>query len=291
MNRIRGHNRRRIKDFLVNIWDIVICFGLWIRPAFKVVAILGVCVGLAFALRAAVMGSPYFNVRMVRVDTGQHVSRADVLRLTGLNVPQNIFSFDREAAERALVSHQWVATARIKVILPNQVSVRIEEKVVAGVLASGNLSLLDNDGRVFVSASPADILNVPIVTGVPVAELEQEDGARARVRVALSLARLYQRTSMSDSCPLSSVHLGDGGRFELMIGKTRVILGRDDFQAKLKQLATIFETLSERQADAKYIAFGEDSKRVIVRETAQATSLDNTYSLHVPGALTACPIN
>ena len=83
---------------------------------------------------------------------------------------------------------------------------------------------------------------------------------------ALALARLYARTELSRTRPLSDIALTAGNRYDLHLGTTRVSLGRGEFPSKLDRTEAILKSLKSRNMDAEYILFSEDYQRAIVKE-------------------------
>lgn len=239
----------------------------WLRPGLAPMLVVASLAGLGFAGWRAVIDSPYFTVRVVEVDATLHLPRERIVELLGLDRPTSIFRFDETSATEVLLQERWVATARVVRTLPDKVSVEIEERRPAGVVVIGELFLVDDDGHPFVKPGRGEAAGLPLVTGLSRAQWSADrDASAARVRAALALARSYQRLPLSTLRPLSDVHIGAGGRMELMLGRTRVTMGRHDFEEKLVRLVEIDRSLRKRNMDASYVLLSDDLKRAIVME-------------------------
>ncbi len=244
---------------------------MWSKPALKTLAVGSVIGAVIFGLIEMANRAPYFSIKTFDAEATPHVSKDELAALIGLEPGTNLFKFDIFQAETALESHPWVADARVTKQLPDKLTVSLTERQPAGVLAMNALYVVSADGRPFVRVMPANALGLPLVTGLTREDFDADE-ARAAMRVteALSLWRLYGRTSMAALRPATSVHIGEGGRLELMLGKTRVGFGLEGLRAKLERLEGILDTLTERRADAAYILLDDVGKWAIVKETSLA---------------------
>ena len=243
----------------------------WLRHSVTGLAVLGgLCVAGAGGW-AVVQRSSYFNIRTVEATETAHLNRDTIVGLAGLDGPVNLFRYDALVAEEALGSHPWVASAHVEKRMPDRVEIRLSERVPAAVAALGALYVVDADGQPFIRATPSQAQGLPLVTGLSRELYEANPGAsRALVRDALALERLYQRSELAAAHPLSNVHVGEGGRLELMLGRSRIVMGQGDFRTKLDRLARIFETLGQRGVEASYVLMDEKGQRSIVREVSAA---------------------
>ncbi len=255
----------------------------FVRPALLAAVILSAVGGVGVAVWQAAGSSAYFKVRTIEVSPTTQLTRAEVLALAGLDTAVNTFQFDTAAARAQLQAHPWIARAEVTKRLPNRVSVEIQERAPAGVLVLDELYLVDGAGAAFVAAQPAQVAAYTLVTGMDRSFYEAEPAAaQAQVREALAVARLYARHSLSDRHPLSNVHLGDGGRIELQLSRTRVVLGHENWNKKLTQLERIFEQLQARNMDAAYVLLSEDLERAIVKEIPTRSAISASLRVGRP---------
>lgn len=243
----------------------------WLRHSITGLAVIGGLMGLGAAGWAVVQRSSYFNIRTVEATETPHLQRDAIVSLAGLDGPVNLFRYDALAAEEALGTHPWVANARVEKRMPDRVEIHLTERIPAAVVALGSLYVVDADGQPFIRATPEQAQGLPLVTGLDREQYETNPvETRALVRDALALGRLYQRSELAAAHPLSNVHVGEGGRLELMLGKSRIVMGQGDFRAKLDRLARIYETLGQRGMEAAYVLMDEKGQRSIVKEVAAA---------------------
>ena len=268
-NRFRSTKWLSIRSAGTQIMDVSIDTLVMVRPVLKAMCVLTCIGGACWGLLHAAQQSPYFQISSVRVENTQRVSREDVMHALDLGQGSNYFQFDGLAARARLLKHDWVADASVVKHLPNRLTVRIQERKPAAVVALGELFLVDDEGKVFAYAK--DLENIPglLVTGLDKTLLRDDpERFKRTVRIALVLGRMYEASDASSFRKLDSVHFGASGRWELMLGATHVILGRDRFEDRLAYLTDVLRTLGERKVDAEYIMLAPELNRAIVKEVA-----------------------
>ena len=259
------------------LWAVVV-------PLLKLSVGAAVVASLGYGGWRAVLDSPYFRVRHLEYVEAPHLSDADLRAALGLDEPTNILTLDEQAAEEILEGLPWVATAKVRTQLPDRVFVQVEEREPAGVAVLDGLFLVDSLGRPITEVGTNEIGALPLITGLARGDYaEDPDGTRARVVSALALARTYRRSPLGALRPLSDVHLAAGARVELMLGKTRVALGRDGHKKKLARLMDVLAALEARKVDAAYILFNEDGERAVVKEIPQDKKIGGSLSLRSTG--------
>lgn len=123
----------------------------WRIPAiaFLVTAVIG-------SVAVAATRGPLFPVRTVRVAGAEHVSRAELLRIAGIDQGTNVFTFDAGAAERRLMQDRWIAEATVTKDLPATIDIVVREHTPVAVMAStGGLRLVAEDGTPLGAAEDA----------------------------------------------------------------------------------------------------------------------------------------
>lgn len=264
-NRYRRSAGRTRRDETAALMSAVVTGGA------KRITSLGLLLGLvglcAFGW-TVVSESAYFNVRHFEVEASAHLSRAEILSLAGLDAPVNLLTFDADAAAEHLEAHPWVARAVVIKSLPHTAKIEVQERSAAGLVVFEAQYLVDEEGEIFARVEVGEAPAVPMITGISRAQYEAEPvRSRQRIVEGLAIARLYGRAQMAQRRPLSDVSVGEGGRIELIVGRTRVSLGRGPQRKQLDRLAQVFGELARRDADAEYVLLADDARRAIVKET------------------------
>ena len=107
----------------------------------------------------------YLEVRTIEVVGIRRVSRGEVVALSGIREGENIFSFKYSDALAALKSHPWAASAALRRIPPHTVRIELKEKEPVALVKSGDMYVMDWSGMLFAKYSPADSVDLPVVTG------------------------------------------------------------------------------------------------------------------------------
>ncbi len=176
----------------------------------------------------AVTQSSYFKARTITVEGNQRLSRDTILKQAGLKLHDNILFVNLNTLRYRLIAHPWVAAAEIERQLPDVIHIQVKERVpiaivelnrsLPALLPSGarskghvreglsdRLFCLDEEGEIFKPVEPSDNVNVPLVTGLGLSDIDFNDQSRSRlfraVMEALHLSRLHQNV-----VPLGDLH-------------------------------------------------------------------------------------
>lgn len=212
--------------------------------------------------------TPRFHAREVTVTGLERTRREDVLRAVGLDVPRNVLSIDCDRAARAVEELPWVSRATVTRRLPGTVTIAVEERTAAAVVAAGGLYLVDAEGVLFKRAMPGDPSDLPVITGVPRRDFEQDPaGAREEVRDALALLADVEASAVGTALRVEEVHREATGDLSLVVAGTHVWLGRGPYRAKLTRLRVVLRELERRglRASEIHLETHRNPERVTVR--------------------------
>lgn len=200
---------------------------------------------LGFQLDGWAASSPHFALRTVRVQGLRRATEKELLRLAGVAPGMNLWSLDRAAVAQAMAAHPWVRTVEVTRSLPDTLQLRVEERAPVALASLGDLYVVDADGAPFKRVSPAETLDLPLLTGITRGQAEKDPtGTAARLREALGVADVYQHAF--ERPRLSEIQLAESG-FELITTEgVRVVLGRDDLDGQLRRLQRVRDELQHR---------------------------------------------
>ncbi len=261
------------------------------------------------------MQTGHFFVREVVVEGHDHLDVAAVLELAGIEAGTHVLATDLDAMSARLEANAWIARASVTRELPDRLVVTMHEHRPAGLVAvHGDLMLVGNDGAPFAPVSPGmDLAALPILSGLgPDAYIDEAAAAvaRADVRSAVNLTRLYAAMGLSNRWPVGEVRLEAGRRMTIVLSGsgTEAVMGTGPYRQKLYRLEWILEKLHQEGKVADYVLLDgagpsladRDDGRVVVRadlkrspeELAQAASERALRAQQVlggvlPGALAA----
>ncbi|MGM0576604.1 MAG: cell division protein FtsQ/DivIB [Myxococcota bacterium] len=274
-----SRNRRRSNP----VWTLL----AWLLPvAAAVVAFASPFLGAR--AYEYLMQSGHFYVRQLVISGNDHLDTDQVRRLAGVEPGTHVLSADLDRMEARLEAHDWVARARVTRELPDRIAVRVDEHRAAAYLASPDgLLLVDVAGEPFTRVAPGDDLDVPIVTGVSLEAFEEAADAavaRADLRAAVNLTRLYGSMELAERWPVAEVRVEPGRRLTLVLSEsgTEAVLGQGPYRHKLYRLEWVLEKLHQEGKVADYVLLdswgpslrGEDDGRVVVRADLAPTGDD-----------------
>ena len=133
----------------------------------RIPTVLFIAVVVLGSVALAATRGPLFHAETIRVRGIHHLSKADVLRLAGVDGSTNVFTLNAAAAERRVEADPWVADATITRDLPTTLDVEVRERApVAVTRAGGILRLVAGDGTLLDATSTASAYP-PIVEADP----------------------------------------------------------------------------------------------------------------------------
>lgn len=245
----------------------------------------------------------HFFVREVVVDGNEHLSEEDLLDLAGIRAGTHVLAADLEDMAARIRSHSWVSFARVDRELPDRLLLTITEHHPVAFVALDELMIVNTLGEPFTLAGPDDQMDLPILSGLAPDAFDTNARAavaRADVRAAVNLTRLYEAMGFTNRWPIGEVRIEPGRRLTLVISETgtEAILGTGPYRQKLYRLEWVLEMLYQQGQVAQYVLLhgtgpsldGRDDGRVIIRadlalsqgeaadeasrRASQATSLD-----------------
>ena len=111
----------------------------------------------------ALTRSGVFHVRSVEVDGATHLSRAEVVQLSGITRTDNAIWLDERAVEARLTDSPWVADAEVDTNLPWTVTVTVTERLPIAIVDRGSAQVL--------IAADGTLLGLGRRAGLPVIEV------------------------------------------------------------------------------------------------------------------------
>src|SRR5262249_56318485 len=107
---------------------------------------------------------------------------------------------------------------------------RVEERAPVALASLGDLYVVDADGAPFKRVSPAEALDLPLLTGLTREQAEKDPaGIAARLREALGVLDVYQHAF--ERPRISDIQVGGSGSELITPAGVRGGVGRDDLDA------------------------------------------------------------
>ncbi|MFO7153538.1 MAG: FtsQ-type POTRA domain-containing protein [Caldicoprobacter oshimai] len=145
---------------------------------------------LAVLVAMAYIGTEVFQVKKITVIGNQNIKEADIIRIAGIPLGQNIFKIDREQIRERIESNPLLKVLSIDFKYPNEIVINVEErKSVAAIPYLGSYVVIDVEGYVMEIHDNLEDMPYPLVQGL---------GLRGcTVGKPLSVADSYQMKALS----------------------------------------------------------------------------------------------
>jgi cell division protein FtsQ len=238
-----------VADGVGAVGRVIALVARWMFKVLLLAGLLATLIGGGRLAVAHVMGSQRFALREVVVSATSRLSHDEVLALAQVNEGDRLLALDTDAIARRVAEHPWVAEARVRRQLPSALTIDVVERKAVAVAVLGALYLLDDGGRPFKRATPAEAVGLPVITGLERSQYVDHRGpSEAAYREALAVVAAWGRQpagSGSARPALGEVNLSPRYGFTLYLleGGAEVRLGRGDYDRKLASLDQIFEAV------------------------------------------------
>ena len=230
-----------------------------------------------------VVASPRFALREIRAEATAHLSREEIVALSGAAPGDHLLAVDTDAVAARVATHPWIASVRVRRQLPSALAIDVVERRAVASALLGTLYLIDEAGRPFKRATLDEADGLPVITGVARDQYTLARAAsEAAFRRGLELLTLYRTDDAlaaarrAGGAPgpaprpgLSEIHVDPRAGFSLVLydGGGEILLGRDDWPAKLARLDEILAAVGPRGPSALRAVHleGPSRDRVAVR--------------------------
>jgi cell division protein FtsQ len=242
-----------------------------LRAGASIIATMAAALACVWGLVRYTRTSPRFAIRSVEVRGAAHRSSADLARLAGISLGQNVFSVDLETARVRILGDPWIEQATVVRRLPGTVVLDVVEREASALVAIGSdLYAATRAGEPFKKIELSDPYDLPIVTGVRGEDVSKDRaGAVAAIRRGLDLVAEYERSSAAKTLPVQEVHLSDDGGMALTVGKEPVVVvfGKGPYRQAIDEASRVLAEVAGRRAQPAVVFVDNEAhpERVVVR--------------------------
>ena len=139
---------------------------------------------------------PYFEASQVVVKGAAQLTRSEIVDWAGIKDNVNVLSVNLNLTRRRLLSHPWIAEARVERELPDRLSLTVREQVPSAIFEARRRFLINTDGAVFKEWTSRDPAHLPVVSGLTLADVPRPDGpANKPFRAMMDVLRLARLPS------------------------------------------------------------------------------------------------
>ncbi|MGH9839172.1 MAG: cell division protein FtsQ/DivIB [Blastocatellia bacterium] len=228
-----------------------------------VVLIVGIF--LAYHLFA---GSRFFALNGVDVEGNVLLSATEVEAMVRASVPSGVLNADLAQIRDKLQGFPLIRQAKVVRLLPDRLRVTISERTPIAVarLADGATACMDEEGALFGNQDTWRGKPMPpLINGVAESGDRKNDINR---QLVLTYKRLIEELDQNEP-PLSSridevtFDPDQGVRVTLANSRIVVLLGRNDFRARLNAALDVIEAVNRRDSERLIIMRISDAERLL----------------------------
>lgn len=259
----------------------------------RIVLICALAIGIPYGIYLYylhLVEKDYFVPTSILVHGNLRVDDDAIREASGLlNEDANLFELDVHTIEASIETLPWVKNAKVRIDLPNQVDIAIEEHQPLGIVNAGQLYVVDKDGLEIKPWTSDDDLMDPIVSlDVPLATHPKT------VIRAFELGDLLTRMGFPDK--IQEIHYDDATGFSIFTDTTEIRLGYDRFDERIARLLIVHDILEKRDVVAEYVLLDADTTldRIVVKPAPRAVvekTSDTSAPLEIQQPATDSPSN
>jgi cell division protein FtsQ len=224
-----------------------------LRVAFVVMGIPAALYG-SWYLYQMLLVSPLLEIEHVDVSGVDRVSKEDVISLTGITAGNNLIAVDKRVLTRRLKKEPWIDTVAIKRRLPNRLVIEIKEMRPIAIISMDDLYLVDARGVVFKGLSKDDGIDLPIITGLSIDELDKDE-ASALLFKAFDLIKILSKERVFGISDISEINIDKNYGLAVYTLKEgiKIDIGSSDFEEKLERLERLISKRNGNFTGVEYI--------------------------------------
>ncbi|MDD2898088.1 MAG: FtsQ-type POTRA domain-containing protein [Desulfuromonadaceae bacterium] len=267
-----SYQRRKVAPNKIKVTRTPVDFKKYLLPLkFAVTTLIALTLAssILYGCYRAITKITLFSLKSIEVSTAKHLTREEILGLTGIEKGKALLHMDLKRMGEQLLQNPWVETVRINRYFPDTVSIVITEREPVAIVNMGFIYYLDKKGKVFKVLNQGDKLDYPVVTGFTEEELGSDPkGTREALESTCTLLDILRSKGAFILADVSEIHYDKGFGFTLFTasGALPVKVGSDDFAAKVERFAKIYKDLMVQMPSIRYIDL-DYSDKIIVKKS------------------------
>jgi len=187
-------------------------------------------------------------IKEVVVQGNYHTAKEEIVRELNLEPGMLLFDVDLVDKQVAVENLPYVKTAQLSRQWPDRLLVSVTERVPVVIVNLEKLYYVDADGQIFKRIDPGEEIDLPVFTGLSVAQLQKNpEKGRVLLDIGLKLLACWQENDAYRQEGIAEIHLDNA--FGLTVFTRRHIwqlrLGLEDFRLKLKHWQKVLNYLGK----------------------------------------------
>ncbi|MDY6951112.1 MAG: FtsQ-type POTRA domain-containing protein [Thermodesulfobacteriota bacterium] len=226
----------------------------------------------------ALMQSSCFKASEIVVEGNRRLSKETILKEAQVRPGDSILEINLKVLRYRLMANPWITAADVWRELPDKIHIRVTERVPIAKIALDRAFYLDGTGQIVAPVKASDEINVPLVTGLTLADTDRDNQGESKVFAAvmrvLRLSRLHG--GVLPVHMLHRIHADTDTGLTLFAFDCNVTinLGFEDYTAKFHRLGELMSHFKQagKALNIEYIHL-KDVGRVVVRPSEGGSAL------------------
>lgn len=198
---------------------------------------------LVWVIGKPILTSPYFKIKVIRVEGTNRLSQAQILKWADIPSGQSIFRVNLRRIAQRISSRLLVRTTEVKRILPSTVLIRVEERMPFVYLSQkGGLYEVDYEGVILGKGKK--ITDLPKIVGSGWSSRPE------RIKLVMRILHAAEELELS----FSKIEMDNKGA---MVGYLKngpmIYLGKSPYLAYLSYLPLVLAAKGSKGRDIKYV--------------------------------------
>jgi cell division protein FtsQ len=230
------------------------------------VSVLFVIVAGGFGFYKYLLTLRYFHIKEITVKGGNKVSANEIIGRSGLGDGKNLFLTDVNDIVKRVEGHPWIKKAEVRRIFPSEIEIAVKERIAASLIKFDDIYYIDKDGVVFQRVASEEEINLPIITGVDMEELLEEDSSASEgIFKALRLLEITEENNFQHLGEISEIKIDNMNGLTLytMDGAVRIDIGSKDFKNRLLRFENIVSNMKHGLTGVDFIDLDYEKKGVV----------------------------
>jgi len=186
------------------------------------------------------------TVKEVVVQGNYHTAKEEIVQQLDLDPGMLLLDVDIVAKQADVENLPYVKTAQLSRQWPDRLLVSVTERVPVAIVNLEQLYYVDADGQIFKPIDPGEDVDLPVFTGLSVAQLKKDpEQGRMLLDLGLKLLACWQENDQFRQEGIAEIHLDNA--FGLTVFTRRHVwqlrLGLDQFRLKLRHWWKVLDYL------------------------------------------------
>ncbi|GHC75217.1 cell division protein FtsQ/DivIB [Limoniibacter endophyticus] len=225
------------------------------------------------AVLQAITANAGFAIEQVRVNGQKEISEIDIVGALELDGSTSLIGFDAFAARARVAALPWVESVEIRKVYPGQVDVNlVERKPFALLQKDGDLSVIEEDGRVIAPLTNMAHLDLPLLVGAGadmrasqfIGEMAAHPDLASQVKAYIRVADRRWDLMLKNGVTLRLPEDGMEAAIDKVLRADREqgLFGKDILAVDLRQSDRMVLKMSPEAVEQRAEAFKERAKRM-----------------------------